>query len=470
MHPTQTAAARLPGRLLRRREWLQVGFSAFAGIGCQALLPKPGRAESTQPAKARAKSLILVYLTGGASHHDTFDMKPQASAEIRGPFTPIHTAVPGLQICEHLPRLAQCADRFTIVRSMSHEETSHPQATHRVLTGALFPPERNADPTAGRTDFPCYGAVLQSLRPPTPPSNDGIPAGVTLPTLLWDGEHMWPGQNAGFLGAKYDPWQLRQDPNAPNFREETLSIPKEFTPDRVASRRNLLAQVNAHAAGNGRLTDRGFSGKQQFALDLLTSGSVSRAFQLEREPAAVRDRYGRHLMGQSLLLARRLVTAGVSIVQVNMGPVQHWDTHVDNFRRLKQDLLPPFDQGLAALLEDLHASGRLDETLVVVTGEFGRTPKISTMPGQTSPGRDHWSSVFTALFAGPGIPGGRTLGQSDDIGAFPKSRAYSLYDLGATIYTALGLNPDTEIRDQFGRPVPLSRGKVMSDLYTGADF
>ena len=411
--------------MLRRRELLQVGFSAFAGIGFQAVLPKRGRGESSHRAKGRATSLILVYLTGGASHHDTFDMKPAASAEIRGPFAPIQTAIPGLQICEHLPRLAQCADRFTIVRSMSHEETSHPQATHRVLTGAIFPPERNADPVAGRTDFPCYGAALQSLRP----SHEGIPAGVTLPTLLWDGEHMWPGQNAGFLGAKYDPWQIRQDPNSPNFREETLTIPKDFTLDRVASRRGLLASVNAHSAGGGRLTDRGFSGKQQVALDLLTAGSVSRAFQIERERAAVRDRYGRHMMGQSLLLARRLVEAGVSIVQVNMGPVQYWDTHVDNFGRLKNQLLPPFDKGLSALVEDLHASGRLDETLVVVAGEFGRTPKISTMPGQMRPGRDHWSSVFTNLFAGPGIAGGRVLGQSDEIGAFPKSRAYSLYDL-----------------------------------------
>ncbi len=466
MNTRRQDEARLPLPVLKRRRFLQVGFSAFAGIGWQTELAKRAHGESSTGTNGRAKSLILVYLTGGASHHDTFDMKPEASAEIRGPFNPIQTAIPGLQICEHLPRLARSAQRFTFVRSISHEETSHPQATHRILTGAIFPPERNADPVASRTDFPCYGAVLQSMRP----RGDGIPVGVTLPTLLWDGSHMWPGQNAGFLGAQFDPWQIRQDPNVPNFREETLTLRKGFTVDRLAGCRALLANVNAHAGRAGPLGNHGgFSDKQQLALELLASGAVARAFEIEREPAAVRDRYGRHTMGQSLLLARRLVEAGVAVVQVNMGPVQHWDTHVDNFRLLKEVLLPPFDMGVSALVEDLHSSGRLEETLVVVAGEFGRTPKISVMPGQTLPGRDHWSNVFTALFAGPGIAGGRVLGRSDEIGAFPKSRAFSLYDLGATIYEALGVSPETMVRDQFGRPVPLNRGKPMTELYAGGD-
>jgi Protein of unknown function (DUF1501) len=458
---------RLPLRLLRRRELLQVGFSALAGIGLPSLLARRALAESSDRPRARAKSLILIYLTGGASHHDTFDMKPDVAAEIRGPFQPIDTAIPGYQMCELLPRLARCADRMTFVRSMSHEETSHPQATHRVLTGALFPPERNADPVAGRTDFPCYGAVLQSLRPPP----DGIPAGVTLPTHLADGPVTWPGQNAGLLGSQFDPWQIKQDPNGANFREETLTLPAGFTADRVTARRSLLAAVNAQGERLGALSDRGeFSGKQQLALDLLASGRVARAFEIEREPAAVRDRYGRHLMGQSLLLARRLIEAGVPIVQANMGPVQHWDTHVANFVRLKELLLPPFDNGVSALIEDLHASGRLEETLVVVAGEFGRTPLISTMPGQTLAGRDHWSSVFSSLFAGAGVKEGRVLGRSDEIGAFPVTRTFSLYDLGATIYDALGVSPDSEIRDQLGRPLPVSRGKVMTELYEGTEI
>lgn len=447
---------------VNRRELLQIGFSALAGVGV-AGLPRAAAAQSrTAP---RAKSLLLIYLTGGASHHDTFDMKPECAAEIRGPFEPIGTALPGLQICEYLPLLAQRADQLAFVRSMSHEENSHPQATHRVLTGGLFPPERNADPVASRQDLPCYAAALQYLRP-----LDGIPSGVTLPTHLTDGGVTWPGQNGGCLGARFDPWQIAQDPNAATFREETLTLPRGFTVDRVTARRSLLAQINTLHDRAGRLSDRGqFSQKQQLALEMLTAGGVSRAFEIEREPAAVRERYGRHMFGQSLLLARRLLEAGVPIVQANMGVVQHWDTHVANFIRLKELLLPPLDQGVAALLDDLRSSGRLDETLVVITGEFGRTPKISTLPGQAHAGRDHWASVFTALFAGAGVLPGRVIGRSDEIGAYPTTRSFSLYDLGATIFDALGIAPDSEIRDQLGRPMQLNRGEPMEVLFTGAE-
>lgn len=448
----------------RRREWLQVGCSSFAGIGLSKAI---GAAESGALPAARAKSVVLIYLTGGASHHDTFDMKPNAAAEIRGPLQPIDTVVPGLQVCELLPKMASCAHRYTVVRSMSHEETSHPQATHRVLTGAMFPPERNATPVASRHDFPCYAAALQQLRP----SSDGIPSGITLPTPLFDPPTMWPGQNAGCLGARFDPWQLQQDANQPLKGDPTLTLPEGFTVDRVSSRRSLLSQVNATTAQLGQLAEQDeFSGRQQYALELLTSSRMGQAFDLDREPAAVRDRYGRHTFGQSLLLARRLVEIGVPVLQVNLGAVQHWDTHVANFERLKNTLLPPFDSSVSAFLEDLDESGRLSETLVIVAGEFGRTPKISTMPGQMLAGRDHWSSVFTALFAGAEVIPGRVIGQSDDVGAYSLTRTFSLYDLGATVYEALGVPLESQLHDQFGRPMHLNGGTPMMPLYSHAEI
>ncbi len=222
-------------RGIGRREWLQVGCSTFAGISLPAALVA---GDSDAASTARAKSVVLIYLTGGASHHDTFDMKPVAAAEIRGPFQAIDTVVPGLQVCELLPKMASCAHRYAVVRSMSHEETSHPQATHRVLTGALFPPERNATPVASRSDFPCYGAALQYLRP----RSDGIPSGVTLPNPLFDPPTMWPGQNAGCLGARFDPWQLQEDPKQPQQGDPTLTLPTGFH-----GRSNHIAAVAALA-------------------------------------------------------------------------------------------------------------------------------------------------------------------------------------------------------------------------------
>jgi hypothetical protein len=410
-----------------------------------------------------ADSVLLIYLTGGASQHDTFDVKPECPAEIRGEFQSIQTSLPGLRFCEHLPLLAQRAHRFSLVRTMSHEELSHPQATHRVLTGSQFPPERNADPVASRQDFPCYAGALQYLSRRT----DGIPSGVTLPTFLEDGPTIWPGQNAGCLGARFDPWQIKQDPNSDQFREQSLTFAEGNNPDRLAARRGLLLNLARENSRSGNLSDRGqFVQQQQLAVDMLTSGAVARAFQIEKEPAAVRDRYGRHQFGQSLLLSRRLIEAGVPFVQANMGPVQHWDTHVAHFIRMKQLLLPPLDQGLSALLDDLRESGRLEKTLVVVTGEFGRTPKISTLPGQAHAGRDHWSSVFSAVFAGAGVSEGKVLGRSDEIGAYPLTRTFSLYDLGATIYDSLGVPIDTEIRDQLSRPLQLNRGEPIHALFT----
>jgi hypothetical protein len=445
---------------------LQIGCSGFAGLSLPSLLA--GRAQAAEAAPPRRpKAVILVLLTGGAAHQDTFDLKPEAPDGIRSAFKPIDTRTPGIQLCEHLPLLAARSDKLAIVRSMSHGDNGHLPATHTTLCGTQMPLRRasDLDNVLSRRDWPCYGAALDYVRP----RHDGVPNGVTLPHRLIEGPLTWPGQHAGFLGAAHDPWEINHDPNKPDFRVDTLSLPEGLALERVGQRRALLEQINHDRSQLAALAEAGtFSEQQEIALTLLTSGKVTDAFRIEREPAEVRDRYGRHMFGQSLLLARRLVEAGVPIVQANMGIVQSWDTHVDNFGRLKDKLLPPLDSGVSALLDDLAATGLLDETLVVLAGEFGRTPKISVLPGNTVPGRDHWAHVYSTVFAGGGVRGGQTIGRSDKTAAAPITRSYRPEDLGATIYRALGLAPSTEITDPLGRPLPLNRGEVIEPLFSGA--
>ncbi|MGH7137863.1 MAG: DUF1501 domain-containing protein, partial [Pirellulales bacterium] len=356
-------------RRLGRREWLQIGGSSLAGITLSGLLK--GQAQAQPNAARRAKSVVLVLLSGGAAQQDTFDPKPEAPAEVRGDFKPIDTQTPGMRFCEHLPLLAARGKRLAVVRSMSHGDYSHLPATHTTLTGTQMPNRRNSDleNVLSRRDWPCYAAGLDYIRP----RSDGIPNGVTLPHRLIEGPLTWPGQHAGLLGPNHDPWEINSDPNDAKFRVDSLALPNELNETRFGGRRALWEQLGREqrspvAAGETAV----FAEQQKLAMTLLTSGKVTEAFRIDREPDAVRERYGRHMFGQSLLLARRLVEAGVPIVQANMGIVQSWDTHADNFGRLKDKLLPPLDRGLAALLDDLAASGLLDETLIVVTGEFGR--------------------------------------------------------------------------------------------------
>jgi hypothetical protein len=439
---------------------LQVGYSGLLGVGLSAL-PSRAAAAGERPAGGAArtpKSIIIVYCTGAPSHLDTFDPKPDAPPEIRGEFKPIATSVPGVHVGEHLPHLAARAHRYAVVRTMSHRENNHLVATHHVLTGH---PQPGAffDKVASRDDWPCYSAGLNYLRP----RGDGLPSGVNLPTFLVEGPLTWPGQHGGFLGPRHDPWQITRDPNAADFRVENLRPAAGLEVDRLEDRRALLGQVCRQQEWLEQLAEgRRLSDQQQRAFQLLTSGRVARAFEMDREPVAVRDRYGRHAFGQSLLLARRLVQAGVRVVQANMGRVQNWDTHGDNFRRLKKELLPPLDRGVAALLDDLEATGLLDETLVLLLGEFGRTPKV------VKTGRDHWAACFFALFAGAGVRGGQVIGKSDRVGAYPATAPYAPDDLGATVYHVLGVEPASEVRDRQDRPVTLNRGEVMQALFTGA--
>jgi hypothetical protein len=463
-------------RGIARREFLQVGFSGVLGLGLPGLLAARARAGLAKGRTPRARSMILVFLTGGLSHLDSFDMKPDAPDGIRGEFQPIDTDVAGLRVCEHLPGLSRQADRWAVVRSLSHQHTNHLNATHQILTGH---PQPGAffDKIASRTDYPCYAAALDTIKPRA----DGLPGGIMLPTFLMEGPLVWPGQHAGFLGPRHDPWQIRQDPNQPGFRVGELALPDGFSVERLERRRGWLdafeaghdawqakaeAQAQAHPDAAGDPIAR----QRAQAYKLLLSGQVARAFELDREDPRVRDRYGRHMYGQSLLLARRLVQAGVPIVQVNMGRVQTWDTHSGNFKKLKDQLLPPTDRGVSALLDDLAATGLLDETLVIVTGEFGRTPRIGASTGNANgpDGRDHWSKCFSAVFAGAGVRGGQAIGQSDRNGAYPASRPYTPGDFAATIYRALGVDPETELRDRLDRPIRLGNGTLIEPLFSGA--
>lgn len=412
----------------------------------------------------QAKSVLHIHLSGGPSQLDMWDMKPESPSEVRGEFRSISTKVPGIGICEHMPRLANQMEHWAIARTLAHREHNHLLATHVCLTGRPTPVPRGGtdlDRVESRSDFPNFASALDYVRPRA----DGTPTGVSLPNYFIEGPLTWPGQHAGFLGAKYDPWQINHDPNDPNFRIQALSMRDGVTVGRMQSRRQLLEQLGRDRSLGGDAKD--FLDQQEVAINLLTASAVVKAFEIGRESDETRDRYGRNKFGQSLLLARRLIQAGIPVVQAAMGIVQTWDTHSDNWGKLKKSLLPQLDMGLNALMEDLVSSGLLDETLVVVMGEFGRTPKISTLPGQTLPGRDHWAHAYSGMFAGAGVLGGQVIGQTDQQAAYPISRSFSPADCLSTVFNALGVDAETQINDPLDRPHHLCNGQVIKSLYTG---
>lgn len=444
---------------LGRREVLQAGFSGLMGLGLPAVLGRRVNAAPEQPASGRApKSLVIIFLTGACSHHDTFDMKLEAPAEIRGEFQPIATSIPGYSICEHLPLLAARAHKYAVIRTLSHEDNNHLMSTHHVLTGEKQP-GGFFDKVASRDDWPCYSSALAYLRK----RDDGLPSGVNLPTFLRDGPLTWPGQHAGFLGPNYDPWQITGDPNKPDFRVDALTLASGMDVVHMGRRQMLLEEVNRKQAHFEEVAQSiRLQKDQQLAFNMLTSSRLSQAFELHREPDGVRDRYGRNTDGQSLLTARRLIEAGVPIVQVNIGRVQNWDNHGDIFNTLKKRLLPPLDQGVSALLDDFDSRGLLENTMVMMLGEFGRTPKINKEKG-----RDHWGPCFFGLFAGAGVQPGQVIGRSDVTGAYPATRAFSPNDVAATVYHILGIPAEIEVSDRLGRRVRLNKGDVIESLFNG---
>ncbi|MDB5311032.1 MAG: hypothetical protein JWO38_5234 [Gemmataceae bacterium] len=456
--------------LHRRDAMIKLGQLGAGGLGLPTLLA--GRAAATPARRGTADSCIYVFLWGGPPQHDTFDLKPDAPAEFRGEFRPIPTVVPGIQISEGLPRLARLADKFAVVRSLSHPSNNHEPSVYHMLTGRPGAPNL-AVPTnhRKRSDFPNVGSVVSYFRP----AGD-LPAAVTVPRPVGHSGVTYAGTHAGFLGPRHDP--LERAP-AKDTREAAVHALDPF-PDlpeaRLAVRSGLLKSLERQDAA---LQKAGAAGPDPFrdqALRMVASPAVRRAFELDREPPWVRDRYGRSEYGESFLLARRLVEAGVGLVTITWmyvfpnGIVSNvWDNHAGfgihgaktGFDLLRSPVcLPPLDQGLSALLEDLDDRGLLPRTLVAAAGEFGRTPKVNK-----DGGRDHWGACQSALFAGGGVRGGQVYGRSDKIAAYPADKPVSPGDFLATIYHAMGLDPHAEIRDREDRPHRLVDGAPVTALF-----
>lgn len=449
-----------------RRELLQIGASSFFGLGLSGLMALRAQAgESVRTPKVR--SVVLVFLTGGGSHIDMFDPKPD-SAETKGEFSPIATKTNGLYFGELMTGMAARADKLAVVRSMAHGDNRHLSGTHNILSGyeQVFRGDSNQDKSLNRVDWPCYGGAIEYFRP----SPAGLPSQVTIPNPLIEGSLVWPAQHAGFLGPKFDPFQVKGDPNSDKFRVNDLSLLDGISAGRLKGRWELLNKVteqrrSIESAGSVRqLNDY-----QNAAYSMLSAGKLTTAFELNQETPETRERYGRNSKGQTLLLARRLVEVGIPFIQCNMGIVQSWDSHVDHFPRCRSQLLPPTDKGVSALIDDLDDRGLLDETLIICVGEFGRTPTISPLAGQKVPGRHHWAHGYTAVFAGGGVRGGQLIGATDNIGGHPVTTPFHPNDIGATVYQSLGIDPESMLEDRQGRPVPLNRGTAMDVLYTGND-
>ncbi len=448
---------------LSRRSLLKVGAAGFAGLNLSALL----RAADVSSIKPRAKHVIFLHQFGGPSHIDTFDMKPLAAEKIRGDFKPIATSVPGLTVAEHLPRFSTVIDRFAQIRSVNHNMRNHNSATFYSLTGHT-PPLDDIRLRDTLELYPAYGSTVAKFRPVDDPA---IPTSVAYPHILRDGS-VTPGQTASFLGKAFDPFFIGQDPNSSNFRLPELSLPADTTLARLDDRRALLRTVDRQSELlETSPTARGIDAFYDRALTMLASPKVKQAFDLSKEDAKLRDRYGRTTYGQGCLLARRLVESGVRFVTVyfsdSIGGAAGggWDTHGDNCKRLKNRLLPITDLTVPTLIEDLEARGLLDDTLVVWMGEFGRTPRITNTKLFGPDGRDHWPRCYTVLMAGGGIRGGAVYGASDRIGAFPALDPVTPDDIASTMYWALGIDPDSEFQDTLGRPLPIAAGRPIKAIF-----
>ena len=474
----------LPGQsrrqhsLLDRRQLLQAGVVGAAGLS----LPRLLQAEKTDTRVSSghtARNCILFFLEGGPSHIDLWDMKPSAPAEIRGEFQPISTSNPDVQVCEHLPLLSRQMHLLTLVRSVHHRVVDHNAGAYYALTGQA--PFRSGELIVSESpdNFPPLGSVMAHLRP----SNKRVPSFVHLPDIMSNNGHEIPGERAGFLGPSADPLVIG-DPSIPGHKIPGLGLPAGVSQGRLRQRRTLLELLNSQqefGQPSGRLEEF-----QQQAYDLLSSQATRRAFDLEKEPDAIRRRYGLpdredrsvgarkfgglpHL-GQCMLLARRLIESGVRLVTVCTGRRfdQSWDTHRQHFPLLKRSLVPYAARAFSALLEDLQQRGLLEDTLVVAMGEFGRTPRlgqITSGAGADRAGRDHWPHCYTVMFAGGPMKRGLVYGSSDSIGAYPASMPVTPEDVTATIYRALGVPPETRIYDQLGRPHTLAPGTPIMDLF-----
>lgn len=444
--------------LLSRRRWLQVSSLGWLGAALPSLLDSRssiGAEQGVSPRRSPIKSCIVVFHYGGPSHLETYDPKPDAPPEIRGEYQAISTAVPGVRVGEYLPRVARIMDRLALVRSMHHPMRNHNAAAAEVLTGRTptgGDQELLADEAAS---FPTLGsAVSYGLG-----ARANILPYVAIPYTIYNVVQL-PGQTPGYLGGAYDRFQITGNPNNPDFRVSALTPPANRAAAELHAREKLLRSLDALPA-SATLSKMGVY--QDRALQLISSEAVRRSFDIEQEEARTRDRYGRNLLGQSLLLARRLVEGGVNFVTVfdgeRNGQDANWDSHQTIFPRHRQ-LIPPADQGFSALIEDLEARGLLESTLVIGMGEFGRTPTING-----SAGRDHWPDCYTVVLAGGGVRGGTVYGASDKAGAYPDRDPVSPADLASTILWGFGIDPSREVHDQTNRPLRLADGQPLATLF-----
>jgi hypothetical protein len=427
----------------------RAALGAAAGLG---LLGLPQLLAGRESPTGRAKAVILVFNAGGPGHIDLWDPKPDAPDAVRGPIRTVRTAVPGLLVTEHLRHTADVARHLAVVRTVHHRHTQHNAGMHWSIVGRPY----RVDSTLinpSHDDLPSFGTLVGYLARRAGWAS-ALPPYVITPRPHCDSfAYVTPGQFGGCLGARYDPYVLYADPNAPDFRP-AFGSPEVPAPERLAGRRDLLSHLD-HSAGTDEL-----AAYREQAYALIGTPAVRRAFDLSAEAPATRDRYGRHSWGQSHLLARRLVEAGCRFVTTVNGPSISWDTHKDNFNRLESRLAPPMDRAFSALISDLDERGLLDSTLVIWLGDFGRTPTINK-----DAGRDHWPRCFSAVLAGGGIRGGRVVGASDAIGAYPKDRPVTPADLHATVFAALGYDAAAvTYRSPDGRPFPLSDGTAIREL------
>lgn len=444
---------------LGRRDFLQLGMGALGGLTLPQIMASQARASvggapvsgaGVPPSDLRC---ILIWLDGGPSHFETFDPKPEAPSEIRGEFNSIPTSVPGVHFCETMPRLAKSFKKFSVIRSIAHNQNNHGAGNHYMMTGRPTPQPVGCG--AFVTFHPSLGSVVSSQRA----TREGMPAYVSMPSISRSG-----GPN--FLGAKHSPFVIGGDPNSTSFSVRDVSLPKEIAEGRAQSRVALRTSLDRMKRIADKAAEDPAVSFDQFysqGFDLITSKSAQNAFDVNREPEVTRDSYGRHDFGQRLLLARRLTEVGVPFVTVYSGG---WDHHSEIFPAFRDTAGPKLDQGVAALINDLDQRGTLDNTIVLVMGEFGRTPIINTLAGRKSPGRDHWSFAMSVLMAGGGAPRGQIVGATDRKGYYASESVYAPEDLAATLYTKMGIDPTLTLHDTAGRPVQLvNNGRLIKEVF-----
>ena len=447
---------------INRRAMLSLGGVGLGGLTLDRIL----QANETRPSslRARAKNVIFLHQYGGPSHIDTFDLKPHAPTGIRGEFTPIDSSVPGVPVCEHLPRWGTQLNKWAQIRSVHHDMKNHNSACYYSLTGKR-PPTDDIRLRDTMELYPAFGSSAAKFLS-TP---EGVPPFIAYPYVLRDGA-ISPGQHASFLGKRYDPFFFESDPNSADFGLPELELPNSISLERLGQRRELLRVIDDQL----RLADRSSEAKgldefQRQSLSILSSPNLKKAFDLAKEDDALRDRYGRTTYGQSCLLARRLVEAGARFVNVYFSRSiggkgsEGWDTHQENFKDLRERLLPVTDCTVPTLIDDLDSRGLLEDTLVLWMGEFGRGPQVGDRDGK---GRGHWPHCYTVMMAGGGIRGGTIFGKSDERGAYPAASPVGPEDISATLFWALGIEPDKEIRDTQGRPLPIASGSPIESIFS----